>query len=110
MAMTNEMIILVESVKLMEQGVLKGTGQFVQAEINGEIKELEIPEEIHTYKKWKSLGYQVRKGEKSKIKFAVWTYKGRRELDEESGEEIEKGRCYMKNSCFFTKEQVDKIA
>ncbi len=30
--MTNAMIILNESVKLMESGVIKGTGQFVEVE------------------------------------------------------------------------------
>lgn len=56
--MTNAMIILMESIKLMESGVLKGTGEKIVVEdAEGNKKELEVPEVIHTYAHWKSLGY-----------------------------------------------------
>lgn len=67
--MTNAMIILMESVKLMEEGKLKGTGKFVEVETQDGKKQLEIPEAIHTYAKWKELGYQVRRGENPRSKF-----------------------------------------
>lgn len=108
--MTNAMIILFESVKLMEEGKLKGTGQFVQVETENGIKRLEMPEEIHTYAKWRELGYQVRRGEKSEIKIRVWKYRGRVQTDEESGEEVQTGSCFMKLASFFTMAQVDAIA
>lgn len=70
--MTNEMIILNESVKLMNDGVLKGTGEYatVQGE-DGKEKEIELPEPIHTFNGWKQRGYSVKKGEKSKIRITI---------------------------------------
>lgn len=60
--MTNAQIILLQSVKLMEQGILQGTGEFVTVEDqDGNKKQLEIPEQIHTFAAWKELGYQVKK-------------------------------------------------
>lgn len=65
MAVTNSMIILLESMKLMEQGILGRTGEtIVYEDGNGNKKQVEMPEPIHTYQKWKELGYQVRRGEK----------------------------------------------
>lgn len=110
MAMTNKMIIMMESVRLMNEGIIKGTGRFAEAEINGKIEKFEIPEEIHTYAKWKELGYQVRRGEKSEIKIQIWKYSGKTQTDEESGETVETGKCYMKVAAFFTMAQVDAIA
>ena len=107
--MTNAMIIFLESVKLMEEGKLKGTGQFVDIETENGIKKMEIPETIHTFTKWKELGYQVRRGEKSQIKIQVWKYRGRTQTDEESGEVVETGRCFLKVASFFTMAQVDAI-
>ena len=107
--MTNAMIILMESAKLMEEGKLKGTGKFIEIETAEGKKKIELPEEIHTYAKWKQLGFQVKKGEKSDIKFSVWKYRGKVQLDEESGEEIETGRCFLKMSAFFTVSQVERI-
>lgn len=66
--MTNQVIILLESVKLMEEGKLQGSGRFTEIETPEGVKRFEEPETIHTYAKWKALGYQVRKGEKSEIK------------------------------------------
>ena len=109
-AMTNQMIIFMERCKLFDEGKIKGTGIFTEMEINGEIKKLELPEEIHTYNKWKELGYQVRRGEKSQIKFSIWKYRGSANTDEESEENVRGGHCFMKLSAFFTMDQVDKIA
>ena len=110
-AMTNAMIIFTERCKLMDEGKIKGTGISQEIEINGEIKKLELPEEIHTYNKWKELGYQVRKGEKSQIKFSIWKYRGNKKTeDEESDKKVQSGHCFMKLSAFFTMDQVDKIA
>ena len=107
--MNNATIILLESVKLMEEGKLKGSGNFITIETQNGQKEIEVPEAIHTYTKWKELGYQVKRGAKSEIKIPVWKYRGKTETDEESGKEIEKGKCFMKIAAFFTLAQVEKI-
>ena len=107
--MTNEMIIFMKRCELMEQGIIGGTGRLVEIEINDELRRLEEPEEIHTYEYWKKIGYQVRKGEKSQIKFTIWTYKkGKAQIDEETGEEVSKGRLYPRQASFFTIAQCDK--
>lgn len=108
--MTNAMIIFMERCRLMEEGIIKGTGKFVEIETDKGMQRFEEPEEIHTYAKWKSLGYQVRKGEKSEIKIQVWKYRGKIQHDEESGEDVETGRCFLKVASFFTQAQVDAIA
>lgn len=104
--MTNAQIILLESVKLMEQGILKGTGKKIVVEYNDEKKELDVPEPIHTYQAWKKLGYQVKKGEKAIAKFTIWKHvSGKKKEDGEQG----KDRMFMKMSSFFKMEQVEKI-
>lgn len=110
--MTNQEIILTESLKLMEEGVLKGSGiKGVIEDENGEEHEIELPEEIHTFNAWKERGYNVKKGEKSKIKFAIWKYTvKKKEYTNKYGEqdETEEGKCFMKMSAFFTSEQVER--
>lgn len=108
--MTNAMIILNESVKLMENGIIKGTGQFVEIENDdGSKKRLELPEEIHTFAAWKSMGYSVKKGEKAVARFAIWKYASKTEVDE-NNEETEKSKMFMKVAAFFKGSQVEKIA
>ena len=119
--MTNAMIILNESVRLMEQGILKGTGKFVEiANKDGTTTQLELPEEIHTFNGWKERGYSVKKGEKSNIKFTIWkhtvkmldTDTGNAENDKMNAEINEQGgqtNMYMKLSAFFTFAQVEPI-
>lgn len=112
--MTNAMIILNESVRLMNEGVLKGTGETVKV-INGDGQEieLEMPEEIHTYNGWKKRGYVVKKGEKSNIKFPIWKYTEKAKAEEEkTGNPIEDApttNMFMKVSAFFRFDQVEKI-
>ena len=106
--MTNAMIIMNESIRLMEEGVLKGSGEFVTVENeDGTKKTLELPEAIHTFNGWKARGYRVKKGEKSKIKFTIWKC-GKKKV-ENNGEEEEKTSMFMKLSAFFTFDQVEKI-
>ena len=113
--MTNARIIFNESVRLMEEGILKGTGEFLTVENEkGEQIELEIPEEIHTFNGWKARGFAVKKGEKSKIKFTIWKYtEKQKEEEEKTGNPIEDApvtNMFMKMSAFFTREQVEAIA
>lgn len=111
--MTNAMIIFQESVKLMEAGKIKGTGQFVEVESDGETKRLELPEEIHTFNGWKKRGYCVKKGEHSTIKFAIWKYTEKAKAPEElTGNPIEdapKTNMFLKMSAFFTAAQVEPL-
>ena len=118
--MTNEKIILNESVSLMEQGILKGTGKYVQIETDLGTKTVELPETIHTFNGWKERGYSVKKGEKSKIKFPIWkhttkildTNTGNPETDKMNEEINKQGgqtNMFMKTASFFTFEQVEPI-
>lgn len=94
--MTNAEIIYRTSMELVKEGVLKTIT----------ISEQEMPEPIHTFQKWKSLGYSVKKGEKSDIKFPIWKYTSKKK-DDESDEED--GSMFMKMSAFFRFSQVEKI-
>ena len=62
--MTNEMIIFKESQKLMNDGILQGSGVFATVEFEDGARQVEMPEEIHTFQAWKSLGYSVKKGKR----------------------------------------------
>ena len=112
--MTNEMIILKESVKLMENGVIKGTGEFMKVEeADGTIKAVEMPEAIHTFQAWKSLGYKVKKGEKAVAKFPIWKYtKKEKPAEELTGNPLEDApitNMFMKVAAFFTVSQVEPV-
>jgi len=108
--MTNATIILNESIRLMNDGILRGTGRFVEIEDqNGNKQQLELPEAIHTYAAWKQIGRQVKRGEKCKARFYIWKQgKGKTAIDEETGEEHQTpGRMFMKESYFFTFDQTE---
>jgi hypothetical protein len=118
--MTNAQIILNESISLMEQGILKGSGQFGDIETELGTITIELPETIHTFNGWKALGYSVKKGEKSSIKFPIWkhttkmlnTDTGNAELDKMNTQINEQGgqtNMFMKMSAWFTAAQVEPI-
>ncbi len=104
--MTNFMIILTESLRLMEAGVLNPTDETITIEDG---KELQVPETIHTYNKWKSLGYQVKKGEKSIAQFPIWKYTSKKDPEMTEEEAQQKGFCFMKVASFFKFSQVEVI-
>ena len=119
--MTNEQIIFNESIRLMTEGKIKGTGEFITVENeDGTKTELEMPEAIHTFQKWKALGYSVKKGEKAKATFSIWKHTVKF-LDENTGNEatdkMNKNinaqggdkRMFMKLSSLFTFSQVEPI-
>lgn len=103
--MTNEAIIMEESLRLVEQGVLATTGKKVKT-IDG--IELELPEAIHTFQKWKELGFSVKKGEKAIAKFPIWKHSSK--TVEVDGEEEVKTSMFMKTAAFFKFSQVERIA
>ena len=118
--MTNEMIILSNSLRLMEEGSLKGSGQYGTMETDLGTVEIELPEAIHTFQKWKELGYSVKKGEKSSIKFPIWkhtrkmldTNTDNAELNKANAMVNEQGgqtNMFMKTAAFFTFAQVEPI-
>ena len=109
--MTNAAIIFSNSIQLMKEGVLEGTGEFLTVKYDdGHTEELEVPEPIHTYQAWKALGYQVRKGEKAIAKFTIWKYteKKAKEIAVKEGDTIN-SKMFMKTAAFFKMSQVEKI-
>lgn len=118
--MTNAQIILNESLSLMEQGILKGSGQFAEVETAEGTITIELPEDIHTFQGWKDRGYSVKKGEKSQIKFPIWkhtvkflnTDTGNADLDRMNQQINDQGgqtNMFMKTAAFFTFAQVEPI-
>lgn len=106
--MTNATIIMNESIRLMKEGILHGCGQFVEVENEDGTREMmELPEEIHTFNGWKALGYSVKKGEKSRIKFPIWKHTTK--TVEKDGKEEERSSMFQKVSAFFTFDQVEPI-
>ena len=106
--MTNEMIIFKESQKLMNDGILQGSGVFATVEFEDGARQVEMPEEIHTFQAWKSLGYSVKKGEKAIAKFPIWKYTSKK-VETEDGEEKEISNMFMKTAAFFKVSQVEII-
>ncbi len=106
--MTNEMIILNARFDLMQEGILQGTGNIITVEDEkGEKKQIEEPEQIHTYQGWKALHRQVKRDEKSIATIQIWkhTTKRPKEADEEEQEKM-----FLTNAFFFTEAQTEAIA
>ena len=106
--MTNATIILNESIRLMEEGKLNGSGQYAEIETENGKQTIELPEAIHTFNGWKQIGYSVKKGEKSSIKFPIWKHTTKT-VKSDSGEEKTEAHMFMKTSAFFTFAQVEPI-
>ena len=68
-----------------------------------------ITEEIHTFRRWNALGYKVKKGEKSEIKFSIWEYGGKKQKNEDGEDVIANPHCFMKESAFFKRSQVEPM-
>lgn len=76
---------------------------------NSEIIEMEcalngITEEVHTFQRWKSMGFVVKKGEKAVFKTAIW------KAVEKKQEEESELKIFMKNAAFFKASQVQPLA
>lgn len=110
--MTNKQIILEESLRLVEAGILKSTGVMDYIELEDEsVIEFEVPEAINTYQRWKQLGYAVKKGEKAITCIKVWKpFKSKAEdVDTEDEENQDKTHMYLKKAYFFKQDQCEKI-
>lgn len=109
--MTNEEIVMRESVELMKQGILASAGQFESEDGDGNVIIVDIPEEIHTYQEWKLMGMQVKKGEHAIAKFPVWKpVKGKKKADDEQEQPSKNQRFIMCNASWFKGSQVEEIS
>jgi hypothetical protein len=93
--MTNAEIIMENSMLLVADGVL-------------EVDENGMPEEIHTYSHWKTLGRQVKRGEKAIAKFPIWKYTSKKTEDVSEEEAQKKGYCFQKLSAWFKYSQTEE--
>lgn len=87
-AMTNVAMIAIQEAMLIADGVMNAD------------------EEIHTFQRWKAMGYSVKKGEHAIAKFPIWKMGTKKDKD---GEEVETGRMFMKTSAFFKTSQVEPM-
>ena len=113
--MTNATIIFTAPCNLFEQGLRKGTGQYITTlyldENGNEIeKAVELPEDIHTFAGWKALGYSVKKGETAVSKFPIWKYVKAKasEAEDANADGEASGHCIMKVAAFFSASQVQR--
>jgi hypothetical protein len=104
--MTNAQIIFNESIALMRDGKIGTTGRMLAfKDEDGEIHEEPEPVAIHTYAAWKSLGYQVKKGEKAVAKFLIWKHTVKKaKADDDDDQE----KMFMTKAAFFAPDQVEK--
>ncbi|MCR4750206.1 MAG: hypothetical protein K5877_10505 [Lachnospiraceae bacterium] len=110
--MTNEQIIFQERLRLLDEGVIKPTGRIIEYEDeDGNLKTMEEPEEIHSFKYWRDKRNRVpRKGSKHIASFPVWTPKKATKEDlDENEDEPEHKKMFLKNTYFFTIDQTDEI-
>ena len=110
--MTNAQIILNQSINLMEQGIIGSTGRMLTFDKeDGSSEQIPEPEPIHTYAAWKSLGFQVSRGQKACASFQIWKHKNPgKKKDKKTGEEIEtEEKMFMTNAFFFRRDQVEPL-
>lgn len=107
--MTNDTIIMNASLRLMEEGLLSGSG-IKAAQDDGTT--IELPEAIHTYAGWKAVGRQVKKGEKALAAINIWKCSTKtitaKTIDGKE-EEIDARRMFMKRAFFFKSSQTEPI-
>ena len=111
--MTNAMIIEQAKKSLAAEGLLEYTGRVYEVETDdGEKIQFQEVEEIHTFARWKDLGYMVRKGEHAIAKITIWKAASRK-VKNESGELEEvtdvNPAMFMKTSAFFAAHQVERM-
>lgn len=70
-----------------------------------------ITEEVHTFARWKQLGYKVKSGEHALFSTQLWkqcSRKKRQTVDEDADESSNVG-CYLCKSYLFGQSQVEKM-
>ena len=114
--MTNAEIIFAQGQALAKEGKIGYTGRTFEAvDHAGNKITVKETEEIHTFQKWKELGYQVQKGQHAVAKFTIWKHSGTKQesMTDTDGNEmqyIDKGRMFMKTASFFSRAQVEVIS
>lgn len=71
-----------------------------------------ITEEVHTFARWKQLGFKVKQGEHALFSTSLWKQtKGKRPENAETEEEKDapSGRCYLCKSYLFGRSQVERM-
>ena len=74
-----------------------------------------IEEEVHTFAMWKSLGYQVKRGEKALFQTMLWKMKKGKKQDDnnekqQDDKEVKKyNNFFMAKSSLFGRSQVELI-
>ena len=67
---------------------------------------------LFTYAVWKSMGYQVKKGEASRHKVQMWKYAPGKKTADTEAQEAPQGKgnkCCMKTGCLFEMAQVERM-
>ena len=71
-----------------------------------------ISEDLHTFAKWKALGYTVKKGEKAAVQTKLWKMtkkKAKADDDKQDGEDVEEqqNHYYLAKAFLFKRSQVE---
>jgi antirestriction protein ArdC len=107
--MTNAQIVFNAQIELMKAGIIGTTGNTLEMQLpDGTTETMPEPEAIHTYKTWKRLGYQVRRGEKAITDLHIWKYTTKKKSDTATAED-EESKMFFTKAYFFSAAQVDKI-
>ena len=107
--MKNTDIIMINSIALLQAGILSDTGKDIIYQISPfECYEGKEPEPIHTFQGWKSLGYSVKKGEKAIANFQIWKSKTRKIVGID-GKETTTTDMFLTKAYFFKASQVQQI-
>ncbi len=103
--MTNEQIIFNERMELMKNGIIGKSGRkIVVADMDGAQKEIEEPEQLHTYSEWKKRGYTVKHGQHAVSKLTIWKHTAKKA--EKEGDK-DKEKMFLKTAFFFSASQVE---
>lgn len=71
-----------------------------------------LSEPLYTYAVWRSMGYQVKRGEASRHRVQLWKYSPEKKTADAEAQEAPQGKgnkCFMKTVCLFTQEQVERM-
>lgn len=97
-----------ERCKAMDQGLIGSTGRVVTLP-DGQT--LDEPEELHTFKVWKSLGYHVKHGEKAIVKTKLWKFrsvKSNEETEDSMEDSEDKSKFILCTAYLFSQSQVER--
>jgi hypothetical protein len=108
--MTNAQIIGNAQDALLKAGKIRPTGRVLRA-VDGAGNEITVPEpeEIHTNKTWKEMGFQVQRGEKAVCKLHIWKHTTRKVKTEDSSEGETVSQMFITSAAFFAMHQVQPI-